>query len=426
MAAELAVAGAATRRNAKVLALVGTGHFFAHFYVIVLPPLFPLLRDELAVSYAALGLLLTMPSLATMVLQTPVGFLVDRCGARWPLVIGLGLMSAAVAAAGFFATGYWTLFVLMILKGVGNSVFHPADYAILAARIEHRRLGRAFSVHTFAGHLGWAVAPGTVVSLTALWSWQAALAITGLCGLVVTLVIAAHGRELDAPAGDADPGAAPREAAQGPEAPPGRAGFALLFSAPMLLFFLYMVMAAVASAGLNGFTVTALVNLHGVGLTAANTALTALLIASALGVLLGGWLADRTRRHDLVLVAGFCLAAAVLMLIGLLSLPIAGVVAALALVGLAQGAIRPSRDMMVRAIAPAGAVGTVFGWVTTGMFVGAALAPVFFGWLIDRSLERWVFILAALAMLLALAAALLGNRRAQRALGGGRGPVRKQ
>ena len=424
MAAELAVAGAATRRNAKVLALVATGHFFAHFYVIVLPPLFPLLREELAVSYAALGLLLTMPSLVTMVLQTPVGFLVDRFGARWPLVIGLGIMSAAVAAAGF-ATGYWTLFVLMILMGVGNSVFHPADYAILAARIEHRRLGRAFSVHTFAGHLGWAVAPGTVVSLTALWSWQAALAITGLCGLVVALVISVHGRELDAPASDADPGATPREAAQSPEAAPGRAGFALLFSAPMLLFFLYMVMAAVATAGLNGFTVTALVNLHGVGLTAANAALTAFLTASALGVLLGGWLADRTRRHDLVLVAGFCLAAAVLVLIGLLSLPIAGVVAALTLVGLAQGAIRPSRDMMVRAIAPAGAVGTVFGWVTTGMFVGAALAPVFFGWLIDRSLERWVFILAALAMLLALVAALLGNRRAQQARGGGRGPVSK-
>ena len=255
--------------------------------------------------------------------------------------------------------------------------------------------------------------------------WQAALAITGLCGLVVTLVISVHGRELDAPAADANYGTAPGEAAQSPEAATGRAGFALLFSAPMLLFFLYMVMAAVATGGLNGFTVTALVNLHGVGLTAANAALTALLITSALGVLLGGWLADRTRRHDLVLVAGFCLAAAVLVLIGLLSLPIAGVVAALALVGLAQGAIRPSRDMMVRAIAPAGAVGTVFGWVTTGMFVGGALAPVFFGWLIDRSLERWVFILAALAMMLALAAALPANRQAQRAPGGALEPVRK-
>jgi FSR family fosmidomycin resistance protein-like MFS transporter len=191
----------------------------------------------------------------------------------------------------------------------------------------------------------------------------------------------------------------------------------LLFSAPMLLFFLYMVMAAIATGGLNGFTVTALVNLHGVGLTAANAALTALLITSALGVLLGGLLADRTRRHDLVLVVGFCLAAGVLVLIGLISLPIAGVVAAMAFVGLTSGAIRPSRDMLVRAVTPAGSVGTVFGFVTTGMFVGGALAPVFFGWLIDEGLEQWLFILAALAMMLALAAALLANRQAQRSLG---------
>ena len=114
------------------------------------------------------------------------------------------------------------------------------------------------------------------------------------------------------------------------------------------------------------------------------------------------------------MVFGFSLAAGVLVLVGFISLPIAGIVAAMALVGLAQGAIRPSRDMMVRAIAPAGAVGTVFGWVTTGMFVGGALAPVFFGWLIDQALEPWVFILAALCMLLALGAALLGNREAQR------------
>jgi MFS family permease len=416
MPAELAVAGAATRRDAKVLALVGTGHFFSHFYSILLPPLFPLLQAELAVSYAALGLLLTMPALATMVLQTPAGFLVDRFGARLLLVLGLGVMSAAVMLAGL-VPGYSALLVLMVLMGVGNAVFHPADYAILTARIEHGRLGRAFSVHTFAGHFGWAVAPGIVVFLTALWSWQAALVMTGLCGLAVTLIMQVHGQELDASGRQADRGA-PEADAEPSAAPAKPAGLSLLFSAPMLLFFLYMVMAAVASGGLNGFTVTALVNLHGAELVTANAALTALLTASALGVLLGGLLADRTRRHDLIMVFGFCLAAGVLVLIGLMPLPIASVVGAMALVGLAQGAIRPSRDMMVRAIAPAGAVGTVFGWVTTGMFVGGALAPVFFGWLIDQSLEPWVFILAALSMLLALAAALLGNRQAQRRLAG--------
>ncbi|MEE8500758.1 MAG: MFS transporter, partial [Kiloniellales bacterium] len=285
MPADLAVARAATRRDVKVLALVGTGHFFSHFYNLLLPPLFPLLQAELAVSYTALGLLLTMPSLVTMVLQTPAGFLVDRFGAKLPLVLGLGVMSGAVVLAGL-VPGYSALLVLMALVGVGNAVFHPADYAIMTARIAHGRLGRAFAVHTFAGHFGWAVAPGTVVFLTALWSWQAALVMTGLCGLAVALFMQVHGQELDASGRQAD-GATP-EADPDPDpesfaAPAKPAGLGLLFSAPMLLFFLYMVMAAVATGGLNGFTVTALVNLHGAELVTANAALTAFLIASALG-----------------------------------------------------------------------------------------------------------------------------------------------
>ena len=415
MPAELAVTGPAPRRETKVLALISTGHFFSHFYTIVLPPLFPLLQSELAVSYAALGLLLTLPSLTTMVLQTPVGILVDRFGAKRLLVLGLGIMSAAVAAAGV-APGYSTLLVLMALMGVGNAVFHPADYAIMAARVDHRRLGRAFSLHTFAGHLGWAAAPGTIVFLTALWSWHAALVTVGLCGLAVALVILFHGRELDVSNCDADLEA--RDAkADTAAVPVQRSGFRLLFSAPMLMFFLYMVMASVATGGLNGFTVTALVKLHGAGLTGASAVLTALLIASSLGVLMGGMLADRTRRHDLVLVIGSCIAAGILVLIGMASLPMAGVFAAMALVGLASGATRPSRDMLIRAVAPSGSVGMVFGFVTTGMFVGGALAPFFFGWLIDEDLERWLFILAGIAMTLALGAALLASRLSQRTPG---------
>ena len=413
MTAEPAVPGRPARGEAKLLALIGTGHFFSHFYLIVLPPLFPLLEAELGVGYAALGLLMTLPNLATMLLQTPVGFLVDRFGARRPLVIGLIVMGGAVAGAGL-APGYGALMVLMVLMGVGNSVFHPADYAILAARIEPGRLGRAFSIHTFAGSLGWAASPAVVVFLAALWSWHVALVIAGLCGVAMALVILTQGRELDAP------GTAQRTkgtALSAPAPAPGKRGsLGLLLSAPMLLLFVYMMMASVATSGLNGFTVTALVKLHGADLITANAALTALLVASAAGVLAGGVLADRIRRHDLIISAGFFVAAGFLVVIGLISLPLAAIVAAMTVVGLARGAIQPSRDMMVRKVAPEGQVGAVFGFVTTGMNVGGAVAPVFFGWLVDRGLVSWVFVLAALAMLLALAAALAANRQGARHL----------
>jgi MFS family permease len=315
------------RREAKLLALIGTGHFFSHFYLIVLPPLFPLLEAELGVGYAALGLLLSLPNLASMVLQTPVGFLVDRFGARRPLVIGLIVMGGAVAAAGV-APGYGALMVIAVLMGVGNSVFHPADYAILAARIEPGRLGRAFSLHTFAGNLGWAVAPAIVVSLAAWWSWQVALITVGLSGVATALVIMTQGQELDTPgtaqrtaAKDVTPSATPTAAKPAPGAPK-QGGLGLLLSAPMLLLFAYMMMSSIASGGLNGFTVTALVELHAADLVTANAALTALLAASAAGVLAGGVLADRTQRHDLIISAGFIVAAAILVIVGLVSLPL--------------------------------------------------------------------------------------------------------
>jgi MFS family permease len=184
----------------------------------------------------------------------------------------------------------------------------------------------------------------------------------------------------------------------------------------MLLLFAYMMMSSIASGGLNGFTVTALVELHAADLVTANAALTALLAASAAGVLAGGVLADRTQRHDLIISAGFMVAAGILVIVGLVSLPLAAIIVAMIVVGLARGAIQPSRDMMVRNVAPEGQVGTVFGFVTTGMNVGGALAPVFFGWLIDAGYAAWVFILAAFAMLLALLAALAAGQYRQASL----------
>jgi MFS family permease len=299
--------------------------------------------------------------------------------------------------------------------GVGNAAFHPADYAILSAAIGPGRLGRAFSIHTFAGNIGWAVAPGILVFLTALWNWRVALVVAGLSGLAMTLVLLAQGQVLDSRSGAV---VTPKPSARDKRPCPGGqpAGWRLLLSAPMLLFFLYMALSSVASGGLHGFTVTALVNSHGISLAVANGALTALLVAASLGVLLGGLVADRVRRHDLVIAAGLGLAAALLLVIGLAALPVLGVTLVMILVGLARGATFPSRDMMVRSVTPEGAAGTVFGFVTTGFNVGGALSPVFFGWLIDQGQEELVFVVAAVALMLGLAAALAGNRAARQAV----------
>jgi MFS family permease len=336
----------------------------------------------------------------------PVGFLVDHYGPRRILVSGLLAMSAAVVLAGY-APGYAALMATMVLLGAGNSVFHPADYAVMAAQIAPRRLGRAFSLHTFAGHLGWSLAPAIIIALTAFVSWRFAMVVVGLAGLGAAFVIWWQGALLESlsPAPEAGRGQpAPATTAASP-----RRGIALLLTAPMLLMFLYMVLSAVASNGLNGFTVVALVSGYDLPLASANLALTLLLVAGALGVLLGGQLADWTRRHELVLVAGFLLAATALCLAGGLFTSFPLLAGSIALAGLMLGAIRPSRDMMVRKAAPAGSFGKVFGFVTMGMNLGGALAPLLFGWVIDQDGGPMIFILAAGAMLLALLAALAAN-----------------
>ena len=82
-----------------------------------------------------------------------MGYAVDRFGARRVLVAGLMLGGVAYVSIGLFPVYPWIL-CAMVLLGIANAVFHPADYAILGAVIEPSRLGKAFSIHTFAGYPG--------------------------------------------------------------------------------------------------------------------------------------------------------------------------------------------------------------------------------------------------------------------------------
>jgi MFS family permease len=392
-----------SRRDARVIGLVGTGHFFSHFYMLVLPPLFPLIKAEYDISYTALGAVIAAFAVASGSAQLPVGFLVDRIGARGPLIAGLVLLGGAIALMGL-TTSYPALVLLALAAGLGNSVFHPADYAILSAGITPSRLGRAYSIHTFSGMAGWACAPPLMVFLTTLWDWRTALVIVGCLGLAVALVLLIQSRHL------ADHRTAPVE----PAAAPARGTLGLLLSAPILLLFMFFVMIAMTSGGFQAFSVTALVQLHDLELTTANAALTVYLVAGALGVLLGGPLADRTERYDAVAVVGFLAAAGLMAVVAAVALPFALLIVAFGLAGLMQGIIWPSRDMLVRSITPPGASGKVFGFVSTGLDVGGALAPLMFGLIVDGGLPAWVFWFTALFLLLSMAFAVAAAQVARR------------
>ena len=397
---------AVNQRSAKVIGLVGAGHFFSHFYWLVLPPLFPLLRVEFGVSYAALGFLISAMAVASGVVQLPIGFAVDRVGPVAILAGGLALLAGAILLIGL-APSYWMVLVLMVFAGIGNAVFHPADYSILANTVPHHRLGRAFSLHTFSGHLGWAVAPALMGAFAVSIGWRAGLVIVGAAGLVVALVILANKALLH---GD---DAAPDAARPALRAEPGaRGGIRLLMTPAILTCFLFFVLLSTALSGLGAFLVAALIDLHGITLGAANMALTAFYVGSAAGILVGGVIADRTRRHGLVAAVGFSIAAALIVVVGESALPVAGLIALISTTGFASGLVAPSRDLIVRAATPEGQTGKVFAFVSVGLDVGAIITPPLFGWIIDSGEARWLFWLVAAVLLLAVAT-VAGARRSR-------------
>ena len=385
------------RQDTKILGVVSAGHFLSHFYLLTLPPLFFILKSEFAVSYAALGAILTVSFALSAVAQIPMGFLVDRIGARIVLTTGLVIMAVCIGLMGFAAT-YWQVLILFTIAGIGHSVFHPADYAILNASIEPSRMGRAFSIHTFSGHLGSALAPATVIFLATVWNWRAALFIAGAMGLVATGVLASQWNSLQ---DDVVP-AKNTEAETRASGPRPKDGMALLFSKPILLFFLFFLMTSMTASGVHAFLVVALIELHDMPLALASATLTGYLIASAAGILLGGVFADRTTRHDLQAAGAFTVSALLILVVAAASLQVALMVAVLVLAGLMQGIVRPARDMMVRGASPKGSMGKVFGFVSAGMAAGSAISPMMFGFVMDLGRPEWVFYLMVIFMVVAI------------------------
>jgi MFS transporter, FSR family, fosmidomycin resistance protein len=377
-------------RDTRVNLLLGSGHFLSHFYQLCLPPLFVAWQQAFDVSFAELGLVMAVMSGTAAVVQTPMGFLVDRYGARLFLVGGTLLMTFSMAAMGF-ATAYWQVVALALLSGIGNSVFHPADYAILSGSIEPARLGRSFAFHTFTGNIGFAAAPPATAALMLLFGWRGALIFVGLLGLPVAAMILWQSRILIDQTRRSQSRAAERQRGAG-----------LLLSRSVLMFFAFFMVSSMAGAGIQSWLITILHQVHGVSLTAASSALTGYMVGQIGGVLIGGWVADRTARHLPFVVVLTIGAAAVLLLVGGVALPQTATIGVLFTGGLMTGASRTPRDVMVQDAAPPGQIGKVFGFVSSGMSLGGAIMPVPYGMIIDAGRPELVLVVVAALLLLSL------------------------
>jgi MFS transporter, FSR family, fosmidomycin resistance protein len=408
MDASAAVSSA--RQDNKIIGLVSAGHFMSHFYFLTLPPLFPVLREAFGVSYTELGIMMTAIYGTSAIVQVPVGFAVDRYGARIVLSIGLTLMAVAFGLIGLAPT-FIVVVALAMLGAVGHSVFHPADYAILGSSITESRVARAFSIHTFAGHLGTAMAPVTIIALAALANWRVALVAAGIIGLVVMVALTTQWSSLSDDALPPTKAKKPKAAEAAPaEGERPKDGLALLFSRPILLFFLFFAVLSMTSSGMQAFSVSALVSLHDMPVATASAGLTAYLFCMAAGILLGGEISGRTGKHHVIAAIAFVVTAAIALILAQVHLAFFLLIPLMVAMGLSQGIIRPARDMMLRAAAPKGATGKVFGFVSAGIATGSAIAPIPFGLLLDAGRPEWVFYLIVVFMGIALATLALQMR----------------
>jgi len=390
------------KRDVSVISLIGSAHFFSHFYQLSLAPLFPLLHDVFGVSYVMLGSAVTVFYAVSGVCQTFAGILVDHYGSRRILIAGIALMAISFLLIGLVPQ-FWMFYPLLILAGFGNSIFHPSDFSALSHYVSLERHGRAFSIHAFAGSLGYAAAPIITGSLGVVFGWRLALVIAGLLGLGMTGLLLRYSKRFM-------PDFHEEHKA---ENHPKFSYLKVITMPAIMLAFAYLVFTSSATGAIQTFSTVSFIDHYHVTLTAAATALSAYIICSALGMLTGGVIADHTKRHARVAMTGLALASWFTAIVALGHLPFAWVIAALAAAGFCQGTTTPSRDILVKNAAPPGSIGRVFGIVYSGGDAALAISPLAFGALADHHAYHMIFLGVAVLYLIGIATVMnMGQKQA--------------
>ena len=397
----------------RVTSVISGGHMFSHYYFMVFGPIMPLLVAELNFSYTMLAMILSAYSFASFAVQTPLGFIVDKFGARTPLIAGLFVMSVSIMGIGY-AEYYWQFIFLYAIAGMANSVFHPADYAIISASINETRMGRAFGAHLFSGHFGWVICPVTMISASAVWGWRGAFIAVGLTGIAYSFFMLTQWKSLDD--GNNKRGSTQRKSGDQKTLNNRHsslaAGIRLLLTFPVLMCMLFFVFLTLGFTGIRTFFVSAMEVSNGMSLENSNGVLTGFIIGSTIGISVGGLLADKIgpniRIASISLVGAGCL----IVVSGTLSMTVNMLFFIMTLAGAFLGLLLPSRDLLVRQVTPEGSMGKVVGFLSTGMMGAAAGAPLIFGFFLDNGNATLVFWVSGIFVALALFTFVTTTQRA--------------
>lgn len=393
------------RQDAAVISLVGFAHGTSHFFHFMIPPLFPWLMAEFGLSFTQVGLTMTVFFVVSGVGQALAGFVVDRFGALRVLAGGIALLSASglVLAS---ARNFPMLLAAAMVAGLGNCVFHPADFTLLNRRVSAPRLGHAFSVHGLSGSLGWAAAPVLMIAVAGAWGWRASGIAAAIVGVAALAFLLSNRALLDD---------APLAVVEGKTRVGGT--FAFLGVPVVWMCFVFFFFTVMAFGILQNFAAPIFERSYGVSIALATSGLTAYLLGSAAGTGMGGFFASRsdTQERNVALALGVAALCAVVLALGVA--PAWGIVALMGIMGFGAGFSGPSRDMLVRRAATStfgqAAFGRIYGFVYSGIDVGLACAPLAFGPLMDAGRYSHVLWGVAALQTLAIATALTVGSRAR-------------
>ncbi len=395
------------KSDVTIISLVGFAHGTSHFFHLMLPPLFPWFMTEFGLGYAQVGLLMTMFFVISSIGQAIAGIWVDRFGAHRVLCVGVGLLTLSGVLVSV-APNFIGLMAAAAVAGMGNSVFHPADFALINRRVSSPRLGHAFSMHGLSGNVGWATSTIVMLALATAFGWRAAGLGAALFG-AAALSLLIWKRDLlqyELNAGSKNSAATAAHPKQGT--------WYFMRTALVWFAFAFFFFSTFGFGALQNFAPSLLRDLYGLSLTAATSALTIYLIGSSIGLVLGGFLAKPGNVHEYYVAAALASGAALAVLLSFGVLPAWLVLPIMAAMGFGIGIAGPSRDLLVRTATKArlgeAAFGRVYGMVYSGLDVGLALSPIAFGLLLDNHLPKLVFAGIALTLVMAIvAAAALGR-----------------
>jgi predicted MFS family arabinose efflux permease len=296
---------------------------------------------------------------------------------------------------------YPAMFLLSIVAGIGNSVFHPCDYSIMNATISESRMARAFSFHMFGGYAGYVLAPVSMIFLGNLIGWQSAIIVAGAVGLVLFAILWSGSRDFR--------DSTHERAESGEVQEPLKQSLKALTRAPVIMCWVFFFFVAMGQMGLMTFVPTLMHEIYAFDLQAAGAFVSVMIGAVMVGVLCGGYLGDVFHKPDVVVTTGYIIGAFLVACIWHFELTTWQLYVIFAVVGFLYGVVFPSRELLIRAATPKGASGRVFGFVYSGMDFGAALIPVLFGWFVDTGIPRTAFLCVAILWLLSVVVMLMTN-----------------